>query len=352
MRSYDDSVGSLHPIRALMVNSRSLWRLGALAVNCCSVCAAASAFAVPVIAQTYPSKPIRFIVPYAAGGNADIMARIIGQRLSEATGQPVVIDNRPGANSIIGTEMVVRAAPDGYTGLIVASGHAVNPSLVQKLPYDTLKDLAPVTLVGSTPLLVAAHATLPANNVKELIALAKAHPGELNYASSGNGSPANLAGALLNVMAGITLVHVPYKGTAQATTDVMSGQVQLAFPSMTSTLPYVKAGKLKALAMTGLQRSPLAPDLPTVSESGVPGYQASIWNGLLLPAATPKSIVAKLNAEVVKVLKAPETQARYASMGADVLHGSPAEFDAFIRAEMKKWDKVIRDAGIRVDLAR
>jgi len=308
--------------------------------------------ALPVVAQPYPSKPIRFIVPYAAGGNADIMARVIGQRLSEAIGQPVVIDNRPGANSIIGTEMVVRAAPDGYTGLIVASGLAVNPSLVRKLPYDTLKDLAPVTLVGSTPLLVAAHATLPANNVKELIALAKAHPGELNYASSGNGSPANLAGALLNVMAGINLVHVPYKGTAQATTDVIGGQVQLAFPSMTSTLPHVKSGKLKALAMTGSRRSPLAPDLPTVAESGVPGYQASIWNGLLLPAATPKSIVAKLNAEVVKVLRAPETQERYASMGADVLSGSPAEFDAFIRAEMKKWDKVIREAGIRVDLAR
>jgi len=313
---------------------------------------AAFAFALPVIAQTYPTKPIRFIVPYAPGGNADIMARVIGQRLSEALGEPVVVDNRPGANSIIGTEMAVRSAPDGYTVLIVASGHAVNPSLVRKLPYDTLKDLAPITLIGSTPLIVVAHPSLPANTIKELIALAKSHPGELNYASSGNGSPANLAGALLNVMAGIKLTHVPYKGTSQATTDVMSGQVQIAFPSMTSTLPFVKSGKLKGLAMTALRRSPLAPDMPTVAEAGVPGYQASIWNGMLVPGATPKAIVTRLNQEVVKVLKSPETQQRYAGMGADILYGTPEEFDAFTRAEMKKWDKVIREAGIRVDLAR
>lgn len=321
------------------------------------VCAGIGAIIVGIVcssacAQGYPTRPIRLIVPYAAGGNADILGRVLGQRLSENIGQQVVIDNRPGANNMIGTELAAKAAPDGYTILIVANSHVNNPSLVKHLPYDTLRDLAPVSMVGFTPLLLVAHPSLPVKNVKELIAFAKARPGQLNFSSSGNGSPANLAGALLNYMTGINLVHIAYRGTAQATTDVLAGHVQLAFPGMTSVLPYVKSGKLKALGITGLQRSPLVPDLPTVAEAGVPGYQASLWNGILVPGATPKPIIAKLNAEIVRVLSAPETRERFSSMGADVAYGTPEEFRAFIESEMTKWARIIREAGIHVDLDR
>lgn len=301
--------------------------------------------------EAYPTRPIRLIVPFAPGGNADIQGRYMAERLTEALGKQVVVDNRPGANAIIGTAVVAKAPADGYTILLVAPGHAINPG-VSKLPYDTLKELQPISLIGSTPLLFIAHPGVPANNVKELIALAKARPGALNFGSSGNGSPANLAGALLNLMAGIKLVHVPYKGIAQATTDVIGGQIELGFPSMTSVLPHVKAKRLKAYAITVERRSPLAPDLPTMSEAGVSGYQASIWNGLLVPAGTPKPIVARLNRTVVQILKSPEAAERYASLGADVLSSSPEEFDAFIRSEMTKWEKVIREAGIRIDLGR
>lgn len=302
--------------------------------------------------DAYPTRPIRLIVPFAPGGNADIQGRYAAERLTEGLGKQVVVDNRTGANAMIGTALVAQAPADGYTMLLVASGHAVNPSVVSKLPYDTLKDLQPISLIGSTPLLFVAHPGVSANNVKELIALAKSQPGALNFGSSGNGSPSNLAGALLNQMAGIKLVHVPYKGIAQATLDVMGGQIQLAFPSMTSVLPHVKSGKLKAYAITAAHRSPLAPDLPTMSEAGVPGYEASIWNGLLVPAGTPKPIVTRINQTIVHALKSPEARERYASLGADVLYSSPAEFDAFIRSEMTKWAKVIRESGIRVDLAK
>ncbi len=237
-------------------------------------------------AEIYPVRPIRLIIPYAPGGNADIQGRYVAERLTGALGKQVVVDNRPGANSIIGTDLVVHAPADGYTLLIVASAHAVNPSIVSKLPYDTLKDLQPISLVGSTPLIFVANPGLPANNLKELIALAKSRPGGLNYGSSGNGSPANLAGELFNLMAGVKLVHVPYKGTAAAATDVMSGQIQVGFPSMTSVMPLVKAGKLKAYAITAPRRSALAPELPTMAEAGVTDYEASIWNGLLAPAGT------------------------------------------------------------------
>ena len=302
--------------------------------------------------DAYPARPIRLVVPFAPGGNADIQGRYMAEKLTGALGKQVVVDNRPGANAIIGTALVAQAPADGHTLLLVAPGHAINPGLVSKLPYDTLKDLRGVSLIGSTPLLFVAHPGVPANSVKELIALAKGRPGALNFGSSGNGSPANLAGALLNVMAGINLVHVPYKATAQATLDVIGGQIQLAFPSLTSVLPHVKARRLKAYSITTERRSPLAPDLPTMAEAGVPGYQASIWNGLLVPAGTPKPIVTRLNQAVVDLLKSPEARDRYAAVGAEVLYSSPAEFDAFIRSEMTKWAKVIRVAGIRIDLAR
>lgn len=300
----------------------------------------------------YPSRPIRLIVPYAAGGNADIVGRLVGQRLGENLGQQVVIDNRGGANSIIGTAAAAKAPPDGYTILLVAPAIATNPSMVRELPYDTLRDLAPISLVGSTPIILVAHPSVPARTLKELIALAKAGPGQMNYASSGHGSPANLAGALMNMMAGISLVHVTYKGTAQATNDVIAGHMHLAFPSMTSVLPHVKAGKLKAIGMTGLKRSQLAPDIPTVAEGGLPGYQASIWNGILAPAATPKPIIAKLHADIASVLGSPETRNRFTSLGADVESSSPEEFRAFIESEMKKWARVIKESGIRVELER
>ena len=291
-------------------------------------------------------------MPYAPGGNADIMARLVAQRLGENVGQQIVVDNRPGASGIIGTDLAVKAAPDGYTVVLVASSLATNPSLFKQMPYDTLRDLAPISMVGSTPLILAAYPGLPAATVKDLIALAKAKPGQLNYATSGNGSPANLAGALLAFLTGINLVHVAYKGTAQATTDVLGGHVQISFPSMTAALPHVKSGKLKALGMTGLQRSPLAPDVPTVSESGVPGYQASIWNGILAPSATPKPIIAKLNSEFVRVLTSPETRDRFAAAGADIAHGTPEQFAAFVKAEMTKWARVVRESGMRVELDR
>jgi tripartite-type tricarboxylate transporter receptor subunit TctC len=313
---------------------------------------AALTYSMPATAaEIYPARPIRLVVPFAPGGNADIQGRYMAERLTEALGRQIVVDNRPGANAMIGTSIVVQAPADGYTMLLVASGHAVNPSLVTKMPYDTLRQLQPVSLIGSTPLLFVAHPGVPANSLTELVALGRAKPGTLNYGSSGNGSPANLAGALLDVMAGTRLVHVPYKGTAQATLEVIAGQIQLAFPSLTSVLPHVKSGKLKAYAITTLKRSPLAPDLPTMSEAGIAGYEASIWNGLLVPAGTPSPIVTRLNEAIVQILKSPDAGERYARVGADVLYSSPEEFDAFIRSEMKKWARVIREAGIRVDLA-
>lgn len=312
-----------------------------------------AAFFGPVqAADSYPARPIRLLVPYAIGGNADIMARLVGQRLGEQLGQQIVIDNRPGAAGMIATELAARAVPDGYTMLIISSSHAVNPSLIRKLPYHSVKDFSPISLVGSTPLLVVVHPSLPAGSIKELIALAKARPGQINFGSNGNGSPANLAGALLNLMAGINLVHVAYKGTAQATNDVLAGHIPLGFPSMTSVLPHVKAGKLRALAITSPQRSALVPELATVAESGVPGYQAGIWVGLLLPAAAPRNIVGRLNAELGKVLSSTETRERFAGMGAEVFYSSPADFDAFMKSEIAKWARVIKQAGIRVDLAR
>ena len=306
----------------------------------------------PAAVADFFTHPLRLIVPYAPGGNADIMARLVAQRLAENIRQQVVVDNRPGASGIIGTELTVKAAADGYTLVLVASSLATNPAIVTALPYDTQRDLAPISMVGSTPLILAAFPGLPATTVKELLALAKAKPGQLNYASSGSGSPANLAGALLNFMTGANIVHVAYKGTAQATTDVLGGHVQMSYPSMTAALPYVRSGKLKALGMTGAKRSALAPDVPTVAEAGVPGYQASIWNGVLAPAATPKTIIARLHAEFVRVLNAPDTRERFAAMGADATHSTPDEFRAFVLAEQDKWAKVIRNSGIRVELDR
>ena len=321
-------------------------------MNVRAVILALAACAMPTNAADFPVRPLRMIAPYAPGGNADIMARLIAQRLAENIGQQVVVDNRAGASGIIGTELATKAAPDGYSIVLVASSIASNPSLIKTLSYDTNRDLAPITMVGSTPLILAAYPGLGASNVKELVALAKAKPGQINYATSGAGSPANLAGALFNYMAGINIVQVTYKGTAQATTDVLGGQVQMFYPSMTAALPYVKNGKLKALGMTALARSPLAPEIPTVSETGLPGYQANIWNGILAPAATPRALIARLNQELVRVLSTADMRERFAALGADCAHSTPEEFRAFIAAEEKKWAKVIRETGMRAELER
>ncbi len=299
--------------------------------------------------DAYPAKPVRLLTPYSPGGNADIQARYMAERLSEVLGRQFIVDNRPGANGMIGIELATRAAPDGYTVVLVANTFTVNAVLFPKAPFDVVRDLQPITLVGETPLLFVANVAVAASSVKELVALAKARPGELNYGSSGNGSPAHLAGALLEMMTGIKLVHVPYKGTAAVNIDVMTGQVQLGFPSMTSVLPHVKAGKLKAFAITVKARSALAPAIPTMAEAGVPGYEASIWNGLLVPAGTPRTIVNRLNEAVVQILKSPQAQERYAAVGAEIRYNSPEEFQALIRSEIAKWTKVVKAAGIRAD---
>lgn len=304
--------------------------------------AAASAFA----ADSYPARPIRMIVPYGAGGNADILGRLVGGRMAEVLGQPVVIDNRPGASGLLGSEIVARAAPDGYTLLWVANGHATNPVFLKKMPFDTEKDLASVSLTSSTPMLLVVTNSLPADNMKALIALAKARPGQINYATSSNGSPNNLAGELLNVMAGISLAHVAYKSTPQATTDVIGGHMHSAMASLTSVLPHVRSGKLKALGTTGSQRSTLAPDVPAIAET-VPGYQAAIWNGLIVPGATPRAIITRLNQVVVQQLKLPDMRERFAAIGAEIMTSAPQDFDRFIRAEMAKWNKVIQASGMR-----
>ncbi len=310
---------------------------------------AVAAVTLPALAaDNYPTRPIRLIVPYGAGGNADILGRIVGARLAEALGQPVIIDNRPGASGLLGSEIVARSAPDGHTLLWVANGHATNPVVIKKMPFDPLKDLASVSLTSSTPMLLVTHNGLPADNMKGFIAHAKSRPGQINYATSGNGSPNNLAGELLNLMAGIALTHVAYKTTPQATTDTIAGHVQSAMASLTSVLPHVRSGKLKALGTTGPQRSTLAPEVPAIGET-VPGYQANIWNGLIVPGATPRAIVTRLNQILVQQLKLPDMRERYATLGAEVLTSTPEEFDAFIRGEMAKWEKVIKASGIRTN---
>ena len=296
----------------------------------------------------YPTRPIRLIVPYGAGGNADILSRLVGGRMAEVLGQTLVIDNRPGASGLLGSELAVRSAADGYTLLWVANGHATNPVFLKKMPFDTAKDLASVSLTSATPMLLVVSNSLPADNMKALIALAKSRPGQINYATSSNGSPNNLAGELLNLMAGISLTHVAYKSTPQATTDVIGGHVHSAMASLTSVLPHVRTGKLKALGTTGPKRTALAPEVPAIAET-VAGYQSAIWNGLIVPGATPRTIITRLNQVVVQQLKSPELRERFATLGAEILTSTPEEFDAFIRAEMVKWEKVIKASGMRVN---
>jgi tripartite-type tricarboxylate transporter receptor subunit TctC len=300
-------------------------------------------------AQTYPTKPVRVITPYVAGGNADIQARYIAERLSDALGKQFIVDNRGGANGMIGMELAARAPADGYTLVLVANTYTVSPSLFAKVPYDTVRDFQPISLVGETPELFIGNTAVAANTVKEVIALAKSRPGQLNYGSTGNGSPSHLAGALFELMSGAKLVHVPYKGMPASNLGVMTGQIQLGFPSLTSVLPLVKAGKLKAFAITSKSRSALASDIPTMAEAGVPGYEASIWNAILAPAGTPRPIVNRLHDTIVQILKSPQAAERYANVGAEIRYSTPEELQALIRTELAKWAKVVKAAGVRMD---
>ena len=311
---------------------------------------AAAVLATPALtAKTYPARPVRMIVPYASGGNADIQARYMAETLTDALGNQFVVDNRPGANGMIGGELAAHSPADGYTVMLIANTFTVNPGLYPKVPYDTVKDFQPISLVGETPVLFVANPVVAASNVKEFVALAKSRPAQLNYGSSGNGSPSHLAGALLEQMSGIKLVHVPYKGIASAMVDVVSGQIQICFPSITSALPLVKSGRLKVFGIATKSRSTLAPDIQTMSEAGVPGYEASIWNGLLTPAGTQRSIVNRLNEAIVRILKSPQARERYAHVGAEIRYNSPEEFQALVRSDIAKWAQVIRAAGIRAD---
>jgi len=298
--------------------------------------------------QAYPSKPVRIISPFAPGGGNDTLCRILAPRLSESLKQQVIVDSRPGANGIVGTELAARAAPDGYTIVLIPSGHAVNATLYKKLPYDSIGDFTPITLVGASPLILAMHPSVPTRNVKELIALAKAHPGQLTYGSAGIGSSGHLAGALFEALTGTKMVHVPYKGMGLVVTDLMGGQISLTFGTSASVLPQVRAGRLRALATTGAQRSPALPALPTVAES-VPGYEASLWYGLVGPARMPADIVQRLNTEIVAVLKQPQVHERFAGEGVDVRFDRPEEFAELIRRDVQRWAKVIERAGVRVE---
>jgi tripartite-type tricarboxylate transporter receptor subunit TctC len=301
-------------------------------------------------AQTWPTKPVRMIIPFPPGGTTDILARVAAQKLSEAFGQQVVPDNRAGAAGNIGTELVAKAPPDGYT-LVTAPGSTltIHPSLYAKLGFDPLRDFAPVTILAAVPNLLVVHPSLPARNVKELIALAKAKPGQLNYASTGAGQSTHLSMELFKTMAGVKITHVPYKGSAPAVTDLLGGHVSLMFDNMPSALPHVKAGKLRGLAVSSVKRSPSAPDIPTVAESALPGFEVSVWFAVLAPAATPKPIVERLNQVLVKALQAPDVRERLASQGAEPIGNTPEQFTQQMKRDLAKWAKVVKDADIRLD---
>lgn len=300
-------------------------------------------------APNWSSKPIRLVVPFSAGGTTDIVARLIGQRLGPALGTQVVIDNKPGANGIMGSEVVAKAPPDAHTLVIVAPGHASNVTLYKKLPYDTLADFEPIILLLTQPSMLVVHPSVKANSTADLLKLAKASPGNVTYASGGNGSSQHLAAAMFADMAGLTLTHVPYRGSAPAEADLLGGQVNVMFASMVSVLPQVKNGRLRALAVSSDKRSAAAPDLPTVAEAGVPGYAAVAWAGLLAPKGTPPQAIAQLNAEVTRIMNEPEVKERLAGLGADFSANSPKDFDQFIRAEITRWGDVIRRANLKVD---
>jgi tripartite-type tricarboxylate transporter receptor subunit TctC len=298
-------------------------------------------------AQTYPVKPIRIIVPYVAGGPSDLFARAVGNLLTEAWGQPVIIDNRPGASGNVGILAAVRSPADGYTLNTVSIAFAVSPAMDSKLGYDPVKDLAPISLLASINNLLVVNPGLPVKSVKELIAFASARPGQVTFASGGAGGAQHLSGELFSNLANVKMIHIPYKGSAPGVTALISGETMIGFADMVITLPHVKSGRLRALAVTGSQRSALVPALPTIAESGLPGYAVTAWFGLLAPAATPTDIVTRISAEIQKGFKTPQMHERFSAMGADPVGNSPEQFAAFLKAEMTKWAKLVKAAGIK-----
>lgn len=303
----------------------------------------------PAPAQQFPSKPIRIISPFAPGGGNAVISRTIGEKVGEAMKQQVIVDSRPGANGIVGTELAARSAPDGYTMVLVPSGHTVNASLYRKLPFDPIKDFTPISLAGTSALVLVMHPTVPVKNVKDLVAFAKARPGQLTYSSAGVGASGHLAGALFDTLTGTKMVHIPYKGSALALTDLLGGQVSLSFATSASAMPQVRSGRLRALASTGATRSPALPDLPTVAESGVPGYEASLWYAFIGPANIPADIVQKLNTEIAAAIRLPEVRDRLSGEGVDARSSTPNELARLMASDVKRWAGVIQRIGVRVD---
>ena len=316
----------------------------------CLILIAAGAIAASVHAADpggYPNKPIRMLVPFAPAGSADTLARTIQAALSEALGQTLVIDNRPGASSVIGTDMTAKAVPDGYTLVMITTTHSVNPSLMAKLPFDPVKDFAPVSLVVSQPNILVVHPSVPAKTVKELVALAKAKPGSINFASGGNGSSPHLSGELLNIVAGIQLTHIPYKSSGPGVTDLLGGHVQMMFVGPLAIEPHIRAGRTRPLAIADKKRSAILPEVPTMTEAGFAGVETGTWYGILAPARTPPAITGYLHRTIQRVLEQPDLKARVLSQGVDIVASSPAEFEKFIIAEIAKWSRVVKQAGVR-----
>jgi tripartite-type tricarboxylate transporter receptor subunit TctC len=315
-----------------------------------AVALAAAAWIAPAHAQPFPSKPVRIVVPFPPGGGVDIVARLIGPKLADIYAQQVVVDNRAGAAGVIGTELAARASPDGHTWLLATMGNlSVNRHLYAKMAVDPVRDLAPVTQVVAVHFVMVSHPSLPATNVKSLLALAKARPGQITYSSSGAGGAPHLAGALFNSMGNVKLAHVPYKGSGPSFVDLLGGHVMLTFDSMLQALPYIRGGRLNALAVLGPKRAPQLPNVPTVSESGLPGYELTNWFGLTLPGGASRELVARVHGDVTKVLQQPEIRAKLVEMGADVVANPPQEFAAFMKAESAKWAKVIKEANIKAE---
>jgi len=328
--------------------NRAQW-FAVAAVTAGGALAAATLHAQAVADETYPTRAIRLIVPAPPGGASDIVGRLVASKLGEALKRQIVVDNRSGGGQVIATELGARAAPDGYTLLMVSAAHGINPGLLKKLPYDSIRDFAPISLIADSPLIFAAHPSLGVGDIRGLIALAKSKPGRINYGSSTPGTGGHLSVELLKWMTGIDLIHIPYKGAAQALTEVIGGHVQLICSSPLSVLPHVKSGKLRGLAMTGRSRSRVAPELPTVAESGVPGFQSSLWYVLLAPAATPQAIVRRLHAEAAALVRLPDVVEQLVAQGADPIGSTPQEARDFIRAEITRWTKLIQQADIRAD---
>jgi len=313
-----------------------------LAVGCVAA-------ALPAAGQTYPSKTIRYVVPFPPAGATDILARWVAEKITPPLGHPVVVENRPGAAGGVGTELVAKSPPDGYTILMATAAQSISETLYVKQPFSFARDLTAVALIARVPNVMEVHPSVPARTVKEFIALAKSRPGQLNFASSGSGTTLHMSGELFKLMTGTDIVHVPYKGSAPAITDLMAGNVSVMWDNLPASMPYIKAGRLRAIAITTAQRYPAFPELPTVAESGVPGYEASAWFGVVAPAATPREVIARLNTEINRAVNLPDMKERFAQQGATPASGTPEDFAAWIRAEIAKWGKVVKASGAKVE---